>query len=225
MRGESGMRIEREYHDLAWLTQTWGVTYSDLQYLAETAQLRVSVRVFDEPLRPFVGGRLSSSPRDIQTYTGLLALRRGDVFAVLRDGDAMLDVFVGADGHDVRLEEPQCVLIGDLVVGAEERQRFEDGCGFSRRREREPLNFRAFRWEGQSFAFTIMQAKFLQHLHTAHSAGQPWVNGKKALEEIGSALMKPGDLFKRRITWRNIVDHDQKGNYRLQPSFWVYPPK
>lgn len=219
------MRIERKYHDLAWLTQSWGVSYSDLQYLAETAQLRVSIRVFDEPLRPFDGGRLSASRRDIQAYTGLLALRRGDVFAVLRDGDAMLDVFVGADGRDVRLEEPLCVLIGDLVVGCEERQRFEEDSGYQARLRKEPMNFRAFRWEGQTFTFTIMQAKFLEYLHAAHCAGQPWVNGKKVLEEIGSALMKPGDLFKRRANWRDIVDHDQKGNYRLQPSFWVYPPK
>lgn len=45
---------------------------------------------------------------------------------------------------------------------------------------------------------------------------------RRRQDQARPALMKPGDLFKRRITWRNIVDHDQKGNYRLQPSFWVY---
>ena len=219
------MRIERKYHDLAWLTQTWGVSYSDLQYLAETAQLQVSIRIFDAPLRSCSPGGLGSDLPDIRRYTGLLALRRGDVFAVLRDGDAMLDVFVGADRRDVRLEEPQCVLIGDLVVGCEERQRFEEDSGYRARRRKEPVNFRAFRWEGQAFAFTITQARFLEYLHAAHCAGQSWLNGKKVLEDIGSALMKPGDLFKRRANWRDIVDHDQKGNYRLQPSFWIYPPR
>jgi hypothetical protein len=44
------------------------------------------------------------------------------------------------------------------------------------------------------------------------------------LAVIRSALGKPDDLFRRNPHWRDIVDHDQRGNYRLQPSIMAHPP-
>ncbi|MBL4557779.1 MAG: hypothetical protein JKP98_13700 [Rhodobacteraceae bacterium] len=36
-----------------------------------------------------------------------------------------------------------------------------------------------------------------------------------ALTAAGSNSLKMGDLFKRRPEWRDIVEHDGRGSYRL----------
>jgi hypothetical protein len=218
------MLVVRAYHDLAWLAQTWNVRLADIAYLGENDLLRLSIRVFDEELRDCpVEGATEAAPARLRRFSGLLGLRSQDAFAIFRDGDAIIDRLVDPCGRHVRLLAPKFVLMGDLVVDEAERQRFEQ-MNPSLARGRASICFKSFRWEGRTYGFTSLQARFLQRLHDAGIAGRPWLNGKSLLAEIGSALVKPGDLFRRNPQWRDIVDHDQRGNYRLQPSFMAHPP-
>lgn len=216
------MIVIREYHGLSWLADVWNIDLADLAYLAENDHLKMAVRVFEEAVEEFSNGPTRASDHKTATlFSGLLSLRPPDVFAVFRDGDAVLDVLVRPDGRPLLLQTPKFILMGDLVVSEIERRRYEATQG---RGSPSAVCFRAFKWEGQTFSFTNSQVRFLECLYVAAQNDRPWVSGKKALEEIGSALIKPGDLFRRKPHWRDIVDHDQKGNYRLQPSFLAYPP-
>jgi len=218
------MIVLRAYYDLAWLAQTWNVRLADIAYLGENDLLRLSIRVFEEELRECgPEGAAEVAPSGTRIFNGLLGLRSSDVFAIFRDGDAMIDLLLDPRGRRVRLLAPKFVLMGDLVVGETERQRFEQ-MNPNLARRRSPECFKSFRWEGRSYSFTSLQARFLHRLHDAGLTAQPWLNGKSLLAEIGSALVKPGDLFRRNPHWRHIVDHDQRGNYRLQPSFMAHPP-
>ena len=218
------MIVLRAYHDLAWLAQTWNVRLADIAYLGENDLLRLSIRVFDEELRDCTAESATEAmPAEPRIFSGLLGLRSSDVFAIFRDGDAMIDLLLDPRGRRVRLLAPKFVLMGDLVVGETERQRFER-LNPNVARRRASICFKSFRWEGCSYSFTSLQARFLHRLHDAGLSAQPWLNGKSLLAEIGSALVKPGDLFRRKPQWRDIVDHDQRGNYRLQPSFMAHPP-
>lgn len=218
------MIVERAYHDLMWLARTWGVNLADIAYLAENDLLQLSVRVFEEAVcdDPVAAGIVGSD--GLRHCSGLLGLRTQDAFALFRDGEAFIDFLVDRLGKRLRLVTPKFVLMGDLVVRDAERQRFER---LQPGLMRAPVGkdcFKAFRWEGRSYAFTNLQAQFLHQLHDAGLKGQGWANGKATLSDIGSALVKPGDLFRRNSQWRDIVDHDQRGNYRLQPSFMAHPP-
>jgi hypothetical protein len=218
------MLVVRAYHDLAWLAQVWNVRLADIAYLGENDLLRLSIRVFDEPIRRCRSSASKKTLPQPRTFSGLLGVRSSDVFAIFRDGDAFIDLLIDTQGDPVRLLTPQFVLIGDLVVNEAERQRFERLHPNLMRDRVSEDSFRCFSWEGRSYSFTSLQARFLHRLHDAGLTAQPWLNGKSLLAEIGSALVKPGDLFRRNPQWRDIVDHDQRGNYRLQPSFMAHPP-
>jgi hypothetical protein len=218
------MIVLRAYHDLTWLAQAWNARLADIAYLGENDLLQLSIRVFDEEVLDCPSDTKAEVPATPRSYSGLLGLRSSDVFAVFRDGDAVIDVLISPRGKPVRLLTPKFVLMGDLVVGESERRRFERLHPDLVRDRASEVCFKAFRWEGRSYRFTNLQACFLHRLHGAGLTGQPWLNGKGLLADIGSALVKPGDLFRRKPQWRDIVDHDQRGNYRLQPSFMAHPP-
>jgi hypothetical protein len=217
------MIFVRAYHDLAWLAQTWNVRLADIAYLGENDLLRLSIPVFDEELRDCPTDAVTVAPAEPRRFSGLLGLQSSDVFAIFRDGDAIIDLLLDPRGKRVRLLTPKFVLMGDLVVDEAERQRFEQ-LNPNLARRRACVCFKSFRWEGRSYTFTNLQARFLHRLHDAGLTAQPWLSGKSLLAEIGSALVKPGDLFRRNRQWRDIIDHDQRGNYRLQPSFMAHPP-
>lgn len=218
------MIVVRAYHDLAWLAQTWNVRLADIAYLGENDLLRLSIRVFDEAVRSYASHAATEALAKPRAFSGLLGVRSSDVFAIFRDGEAIIDFLIDPHGTPVRLLTPKFVLMGDLVVNEAERQRFEQlHPNLMRPRATEDC-FRSFRWADRSYSFTSLQARFLHRLHDAGLTGQPWLNGKCLLAEIGSALVKPGDLFRRKQGWRDIVEHDQRGNYRLQPSFMASPP-
>lgn len=218
------MIVMREYHDAAWLAQAWGARLADIAYLGENDLLQLSIRVFNEELEDASSDAASDSPAVQRRYSGLLGLRSADVFNVFRDGEAAITILIDRRGELVRLLTPKFVLMGDLVVGEAERRRFERQHPELVQNRATEVCFKAFRWEGRSYRFTSLQASFLHRLHGAGLTGQPWLNGKCLLSDIGSALVKPGDLFRRKPYWRDIVEHDQRGNYRLQPTFMAHPP-
>jgi len=218
------MIVERAYHDLMWLARTWGVSLADIAYLAENDLLQLSVRVFEEAICDVPTLASEDGSNGVRHYSGLLGLRTQDAFALFRDGEAFIDILVDREGQRLRLATPKFVLMGDLVVRDAERRRIERSQPGLKRTPVNKDGFKAFRWEGRSYAFTSLQAVFLHRLFEAGLSGQVWVNGKATLSDIGSALVKPGDLFRRKPLWRDIVDHDQRGNYRLQPSFMAHPP-
>jgi hypothetical protein len=218
------MIVDRAYHDLMWLARTWGGSLADIAYLAENELLELSVRVFDEAVYEEHGAGGAVGLDGLRHFSGLLGLRRQDAFSLFRDGESFIDILVDPQGKRLRLVTPKFVLLGDLVVTDAERQRYERLKPGLRRTPPSKDCFKAFRWEGRSYGFTSMQAQFLHRLYEAGHSGRAWVNGKATLSDIGSALVKPGDLFRRKPLWRDIVDHDQRGNYRLQPSFMAHPP-
>lgn len=218
------MIVLRAYHDVAWLAQTWSVRLADIAYLGENDLLRLSIRVFDEGICSSASGVSHATLAAERGYSGLLGLRSPDIFTVFRDGDAIIERLIDPRGNPVTLQTPKFVLMGDLVVDARERQRFEHLHPRLMRDRGSEGGFKSFRWAERSYSFTNLQARFLHRLYGAGLTGQPWLNGKCLLADIGSVLVKPGDLFRRKPQWRDIVDHDQRGNYRLQPGFMMHPP-
>jgi hypothetical protein len=69
--------------------------------------------------------------------------------------------------------------------------------------------------KGRRYRFTLTQGRVLRFLHGAAEAGHPWQPGKAVLAASGSSSLKLCHLFKRRPDWRDLVETDGHGRYRL----------
>jgi hypothetical protein len=104
----------------------------------------------------------------------------------------------------------------DLLVREDECQRFEAEVLPTLRVEATDFgDFTDFWHDGRRYRFTPTQAKVLRFLHDAALSGSAWQSGKAVLAAIGSNSLKLGDLFKRRPEWRNLVEGNGRGLYRL----------
>ena len=64
-------------------------------------------------------------------------------------------------------------------------------------------------------SFGPKQAAVLRLLDAASGSDNPWLDGKRLLDEANAATMRLIDLFKRKPAWRQLVLADGKGRYRL----------
>jgi hypothetical protein len=63
-----------------------------------------------------------------------------------------------------------------------------------------------------------MQAAVVKQLHEASLGSSPWVSGKVLLERADSGSSALADLFKSQVDppWRELIESDSKGRYRLR---------
>jgi hypothetical protein len=82
-------------------------------------------------------------------------------------------------------------------------------------------DYRHISFNGKEYSFSPLHGRILKVLHKAYRSGDPWMYGKKVLEQAGSPQEKMGDALKSRKDWRDLVESDGKGMYRLR----MEPPK
>jgi len=183
-------------------------------------------------------------PYDHSNYSGLLDLLERDVFSLFRDESTIVSCFHHPE-EAIRLVEPTPYLevrISDVVVRREERDRAEAEHGLQHP-DKGPVpsarsapgeigpkavpppdeglpivvldDGRGVRLGDRTFRFGEVQAKAVRRLHQAAMAGEAWVDGKVVLHEIGSRSAKISDLFKSKPGWRELIDTDGRGRYRL----------
>jgi hypothetical protein len=69
-----------------------------------------------------------------------------------------------------------------------------------------------------NFHLGPIQAKIVEHLHIAHQDGDQWIYGKVLLNEVGSQCHRMRDVFKSQPYWRDLIESDGKGHYRLRAA-------
>lgn len=224
------MEIEKAYFTLPEVLDRWRISESDLIYLAENDSLRLSMRVFGVPVEfggyedngDGVGHRV---PWEQAHYDGLLDLHARDAFQLFRCGEVHLSDFRTPQADYATLcehAEPVLVLIGDLLIRREERDRFEIANGFSGAGAaiEEPTfiasaDYQEVRCNGSRFKLGPIQAEVVRALHDAAMAGEPWQNGKSVLSGAGSKSLRMADVFKSQVNWRHLIRSDRRGGYRL----------
>lgn len=104
-----------------------------------------------------------------------------------------------------------------------ERDRYEIKSGFHTGDGQTPeqgliytVGCREVRIRGFCFQLGAIQAEVVRVLHAAAEAGQPWQNGKSILTAAGSRSLKMVDVFKSKPEWRELIQSDGRGNYRLR---------
>ena len=108
----------------------------------------------------------------------------------------------------------------DLILTREERDRFEREHAVATGASRSDDvwhndDFARVRVANEWHSFGPKQAAVLRLLKAASDGGNPWLDGKRLLEEADAATMRLIDLFKRKPAWRQLVEADGKGRYRL----------
>ena len=224
------MHIEKQYFTLPEVLDRWQISEADLIYLAENDQLRLSVRVFGAPIEfgdveETPEGERFRVPWEQTRYNGLLDLHARDVFQLFRCGELHVSAFrTRRADYATTFDDAKSVLImiGDLLLTREERDRFEIETGFSSGGK--PMEEATFihsadyfevRCNGCRFKLGPIQAEVVRALHAAALAGEPWQNGKAILFGAGSRSLRMADVFKSQANWRRLIRSDRRGGYRL----------
>lgn len=222
------MHIEKFYFTVSEVLERWGMPESDLIYAAENDDLKLSVRVYGlwVKYRPTGAGADSRQPRlQDKQVSGLLDLHAEDVFNLYRCGEINGLEFRCPELGDVSLPRP-CnpvhIMIGDLLIRREERDRFEIAQGF--RADGRPIGEPAFTaspdyqdvsCNGHRFRLGPIQAEVVRALHEATLADDPWRSGKAILSAAGSKSLRMADVFKSQKNWRELICSNRRGGYRL----------
>ena len=214
---------QKRWFRLADVAARWNMPLSDIEDYALDEMLQLSVFVVDVPVE--TNGSRGGEDRSIQgmpLLNGPQPLQRTSLLEIFREGQAEvrafrserpnkhLYVWSGAPAVIVRRE--------DLILTREERDRFEHEHAVA---TGEPSavwhndDFTRVRVANEWHSFGPKQAAVLRLLKAASDGGNPWLDGKRLLEEADAATMRLIDLFKRKPAWRQLVEADGKGRYRL----------
>ena len=224
------MEIEKAYFTLPEILDRWSISEADLIYLAENDKLRLSVRVFGVPLE--LGdyeetheGEHFRVPTEQSRFSGLLDLYAHDVFQLFRCSEVHLSDFRTPRASYATLygeADPIFVMIGDLLLRREERDRFESETGFSGAETGPQLpvfsalpDYQDVRCGGHQFRLGPIQAQVVRALHEAARRGEAWQSGKAILSAAGSKSLKMCEVFKSQKQWRSLIESNGRGNYRL----------
>jgi hypothetical protein len=227
------MEIQKSYFTLPEILDRWSISEADLIYLAENDELRLSVRVFGVPLElgdyeETADGEPFRVPWQQSRYSGVLDLHAHDVFQLFRCGEFRVSEFRTPRADYATLwgdAEPVLAMIGDLLLRREERDRFEGETGFSGAEASAmtsafsaTADYNEVRCNDLQFRLGPIQAQVVRALHAAALAGEPWQSGKAILSAAGSKSLKMSDVFKSQKHWRELIDSNGRGAYRLNGS-------
>jgi hypothetical protein len=226
------MEIPKEYFTLGEVLARWKIPEADLRYLAETDQLRLSIVVFNRHLElgcheEIDKGRSARVPWHHGRFNGLLDLHAEDVHALFRYGGWRVSEFRHAHAdYGWLLEDDDFIELRaeDLQVRRAERDRLEHELGLNpihRERPERVVGFqatpdyRAVVVGHRAFKLGPIQAKIIALLHRAARDGVPWQSGKDILSKAGSRCLRMQDVFKSQPGWRELIESDGRGAYRL----------
>lgn len=228
--------IKKEYFRLDEVVDDLGLSGSDVIYLAETGQLRLSIRLFGLEIEEGYieeegGGRWFSVPDYRDRWTGLRDLCDRDAHEILKMGTAEIHHFHAPEGRYcccrggtefitvtkmdllVRLSERECLeqrLRRQSVTADPSEQPPQPAAGFIH-----SPDYRMVQIAGETFSLGVYQAAVVRILHEAALAGTPWCEGVAILAEIGCSTLRMSDLFKSKRGWRRLIESNSRGMYRL----------
>lgn len=226
----------KSYDRLEALSIRWGVSRDDVYYAIENGLLRACVWM---PLRCVEFGLLRDGKFFFvkqETKEGFMALRPQDFRIICGKGCAKLRIFRSTDEgeHIIRLtyEPPQPALwvrVQDVVVLQADQEAFEQRYQLSTvaMHPKRPVvdfqfihspDYRHIQLSHYHFRLGDVQAKIVEHLHSAAVSSQPWVHGKTLIDVSGSGAVRMRDIFKHKKNWRKLILSDDRGYYRLHLS-------
>lgn len=218
--------LTKEFYALSELQMAWEMADHDVQYLALTGDLKLTIMVHGVHLTsrlPGWGYRHGKIPR---TYSGILDLKIRDADYVLRHGEAAIYKFAMPNGDKGQLVEEGgriTVRREDLLVTHDQREHVERNILMLHEPVALPVSaeleyswdYRRVELGGETFSLGPKQARIVALLHRALMEGDPWRTGRQLLDHAGSSADRVRDLFKSQSDWTKLIVSDGRGLYRL----------
>ena len=120
------------------------------------------------------------------------------------------------------MDNPIFVMIGDLLLRRDERDRFElekgrSGKGMCSNRNgfSASPDYQNVCCNGSHFHLGPIQAQVVRVLHEAARDGDHWGIGKGILAAAGSKSLRMSDVFKSQKYWRELILSNGRGKYRI----------
>jgi hypothetical protein len=220
---------ERDYLRLEEVSERWGVTKEDVIDCALQNKLHLSVFVCNTPLiygeyRTGSDGEPFPVHADRIRYSGLQNVTLDDLFQIRYAGQASIQYFKPFNGYQyVQVADnsrPLAFKANDVVIDRQECERFEkkydladkdNNCPFQQEND-----FRIVRLDGLTWHLGDTQAAVIKKLYEAAMHEEnPWLHGKKLLQEAGSSAFRMRDLFNSQPNWQKLIVSNKRGHYRL----------
>lgn len=230
---------QKRWIRIADLAQLWSLKATDIEDYALDAQIQLSVLVAHLPaeMGTWEGAGIGDEPllQDLPILDGPQPLQRPTLLEIVRDGWAEVWFFAtGKPNTYLRIRAdagPRVYRREDLIVTREERERFEREHGAVA--SPDPAAAAADYWHSDDCArvrfagvlhkFGRKQAAVLRLLKAAADKGEPWCDGQQLLHDADAGSMRLVDLFKYKPVWRELVQSDGSGKYRL--NILILPPE
>jgi len=231
---------DKQYTRLEALLGQWKLSKDDVFYAVENGLLNCCIS-----LQPRYVERGSEEQgffraRTCECCDGLVLVRSEDCQTIFQNGEVQAHSFISlqTSGDILRItHEPPQPFIGirlqHLLVMREEQQRFENTYSIRYRQQKQRKqkyrkyehhhqpnikvynNYKEVDFYGVIYHFGMVQADITKQLHYASKGSDPWVHGKILLSNSGSHAMRFQDVFKNKKGWREIIESDGRGYYRL----------
>lgn len=230
---------EKRYSRLEALLEKWNITKDDVFYAIENGLLQCCAWLQPRYMECVCKENGCLYAKAHRQYSGLVWVRPEDCQTIFQDHEVMAYSFIPMDAPEeilrITLEPPQpyiCLRLPHLLVMREEQQRFEQAYnirfrkkhrGHSRHRKHKPTqsglktynDYKEVILRGRTYHLGEVQAGIVRQLHEASTGQNPWIHGKTLLANSGSQAMRFQDVFKNKKDWRNMIESDGRGYYRL----------
>lgn len=229
---------EKLFYTLVDLEAHWFTNASDIHQWLIYGELLGAVWL---PIMSVVEQRADKGLSKLRHWEGYIQLSGHQCRRLFRNGRIMLREFAAFDGgHEYHLPEPAddiTVGLEDVVILKQERRRFEEKYpGISPTSTHSPASapssgfkevasqsfdptYRSVQADGEQYYFGEMQSKIIRLLAEAAQQGTPWRSGKALLQEAGSQSYSLSNVFKRHPIWKQVIQSDRRGYYRLNEGF------
>lgn len=230
---------EKRYSRLEALLGKWNLTRDDVFYAVENGLLQCCAWLQPRYMECVCKGDGCFYAKPHQQYQGLVRVRPEDCQAIFQDHEVLAFSFIPMDAPEEILrithEPPQpyiCLRLPHLLVMREEQQRFEQAYnirfrkkhrGHSHHRKHKPPqpglktynDYKEVILRGRTYHLGEVQAGIVRQLHEASEGQNPWIHGKTLLAHSSSQAARFQDVFKNKSGWRDLIESDGRGHYRL----------
>jgi hypothetical protein len=238
----------KSYFTLQSLACRWGASFDDIKYYIEHEALQVCCWLDYRDVMSYIPHKGKSAITcETKKFEGYVSVRACDARKVFRCGKYKLTSFLDFEDEARHISvaphsKEVLISVNDLMVTLKERTRFES------ENDLEPMEIQAtqvnsesdkkqksklsqglyinsrnceYVYNGNPLSFGAIQSNIIKQLAEARTTGKPWVHGKILLHKAGSQAIRMRDIFKSQAMWRELVESNKRGHYRLRDDLEV----
>lgn len=215
------------YYGIEELEEEWGVgSYQMRKWLTE-GQLNAHTYI---PLTCVYAFNFSAEGifETLENFQGYVPMQPEHFIRLYRVGELTLREFKSDNTETIfkvpDVSEDVLIHLDDVLIFENNKRNLETSQNLRKPSKTSSLagsnvrfspDFRSVEVDGETHYFGDIQARILRSLHEASKTDHPWKSGKQLLHEAGSSSFNLSNTFKRKPVWKDVIESNGKGEYRL----------